>query len=377
MGNKKNIVNVSYVSHFSTLKMGGQKSMSALIENLDREKFRPFAIMPQPGELSEHLKSLGCKCFYVPFTSLKPKNVFKYLRNLRAVRNIIRDNDIDIIHPDFERDAYLCGHAKNKTKAKMIWHVRLTLKKRIDAKIEKLADGIIGISDGVKQRFSGSAEFAKKYRTIFNGVNTDIFKPVEERAELRKKIDLPKDRFILLFAGQMKEGKGILDIAEAARIIKENISTPPLIIMAGQVSDTKVFEKLQLKIKEYNTSNIIKILPPQTNIQEWMQAADALILPSHEGTEGMGRVMFEAMACGAVAIGTDISGVREAVDEKSGILIPEKSPESIADTIIGLMNDPDMAANLSENGRKRAVEVFDIRRHAENVMEFYNYILAL
>ena len=377
MGNKKNIVNVAYVSHFSTLKMGGQKSMSALIENLDRKIFRPYAIMPEPGELSQHLESMGCKCFYVPFTSLKPKNVFKYLRNLSAVRGIIRDNDIDIIHPDFERDAYLCGHAKNKTKAKMIWHVRLTLKKRIDAKIEKLADGIIGISDGVKQRFSGSAEFEKKYRTIFNGVDTDIFKPVEDRAELRKKLDLPKDRFILLFAGQMKEGKGILDIAEAARIIKDSIPTPPLIILAGQVSDKDVFNKLLLKIENDDCSEIVTVLPPQTNIQEWMQAADALILPSHEGTEGMGRVMFEAMACGAVAIGTDISGVREAVDEKSGILIPERSPESIAETIIGLMKNPGFAANLSENGRKRAVEVFDIRRHAENVMEFYNYILAL
>ena len=370
-------INVAYVSHENHMRMGAQNSMAFLIENLDRERFNPSCIMPSPGELSERLEKAGCPCHYIPLPHLKPKN-YKILPSVvRNIRKYIRENDIDIIHPDFEADVFLCGIAKRNTKAKMIWHVRLTTQYAKDMIHQRLADGFIGISEGTRARFSKSRIISDKFRVIYNGVDCDVFTPLDGRGPMREKLGIPKDRFVLLFVGQIKPGKGIFDLANAAVILKNDkeIKEMPCIIYIGSPKNRDEFNYLKSIIADNGLSEDVIIVPQQKNINEWMQSADALILPSHEQVEGMGRVLFEAMACGAAAIGSDTSGVREAVSPESGLLVREKSPEDIAEKVKMLVNDSDLLRILQTNGRQRALEHFNIKNHAREVEKFYLEIL--
>ncbi|MCK5741684.1 MAG: glycosyltransferase, partial [Chlorobi bacterium] len=107
------------------------------------------------------------------------------------------------------------------------------------------------------------------------------------------------------------------------------------------------------------------------------QAADALMIPSHEGHEGMPRVLYESISCGTVGIGSNTSGVKEAVTPDSGILVEEMTPPEIAAAVKKLMLDPDIVKDLQINGRKRALEFFDIKKHAKSVQDFYTKILNL
>ena len=192
---------------------------------------------------------------------------------------------------------------------------------------------------------------------------------------MRDKFNLPNDRFILIFVGQIKEGKGVFDIANAMKILKEEKSGLPLMLYIGTAKDEETSTKLKTIIEENNLENDIKFISQQKNIQEWMQASNALIIPSYEGVEGMPRVLYEAMACGIVGIGSDTSGVRETITKESGILVKEKNPRYIARQIKLLMDDKDLYNYLKKNGRKRAVEFFDIRIHTREVENFYKHIL--
>ncbi|GAB1370362.1 hypothetical protein MASR1M45_04220 [Candidatus Kapaibacterium sp.] len=98
------MINILFMSHFPTLEMGGQKSMLNLIINLDRSIYKPFAIVPEIGELSKELESYNCKTFVVPLKSLKPKHLFTQIHNIYQIKKIIKDNNISIVHPDHERD---------------------------------------------------------------------------------------------------------------------------------------------------------------------------------------------------------------------------------------------------------------------------------
>ena len=71
-------IRVAFVSHQSHLRMGGQHSMTLLIEHLDRAVVEPIAICPGPGELTDHLTALGCPVVHIPLHHIKP-------RTLRAV----------------------------------------------------------------------------------------------------------------------------------------------------------------------------------------------------------------------------------------------------------------------------------------------------
>jgi len=101
-----------------------------------------------------------------------------------------------------------------------------------------------------------------------------------------------------------------------------------------------------------------------------MQCADALVSGSHQDTEGLSRVLFEAMAYGTVPIATDIRGNREALTPDTGLLVPEQSPADLAHAVRFLIEHPDRRAALSAGGVRRAREKFDITLHARAVEAF-------
>ncbi len=370
-------IKVLFVSHENHMRMGAQNSMAHLIGHLDRDRFEPYCLMPSEGELSERLEHAGCKCFYIPLPTIKPKHFRLIPNTLRFIRNLVRTEKFDIIHPDFEADVFLCGLAVRPTPCKMVWHVRLTTKYAKDIIHERLADGFIGISEGVKQRFSQKTTSSPRFEVIYNGVDCNVFRPVENRDSHRLSLGLPADRFILLFTGQIKPGKGIYDLAEALAILRREKKTLPLTLYIGWAPNDAEYQKLKDMVSQNGLDDDVRYIPQQRNIHEWMQAADALILPSHEQVEGMGRVLFEAMACGAAVIGTDTSGVREALTPETGFLVPEKSPAEIAAAVEKLMNDDKLLGSMKTNARTRALEVFDINIHARKVEAFYYKILGL
>ena len=107
-----------------------------------------------------------------------------------------------------------------------------------------------------------------------------------------------------------------------------------------------------------------------------MQAADVLLSGSYRDTEGMSRVLYEAMACGAVPIATDIPGNRDAVTPDTGLLVPERSADAIAHAVTSLRQHPERLAELRAQGARRARETFDIRSHARGVEAFYGELVG-
>lgn len=366
------MINILHISHYPTLQMGGQQSMFALIKNLDKHNFNSYVLLPSEGELSNVLEEAGYKCFFLPLCSLKAKNIFRTLSNIIKLHCIIKRDKIDIIHCDSERDAFISIFAKKHTNAKLIYHLRLTRKNNLDKAIIKNSDHLIGISEGTRQRVE--KEYQSKLSIIFNGVDVSKFVPVddEERIKLKQELSFPDKDYNILFVGQIKYGKGILDLIEAAKILNDkgcNFS----VSLVGKFENNEFETLVKNKIKDYNLTHIFYFWGQRDNIYRFMQAADVLVLPSHEGVEGMGRVIFEAMACGIPAVASDISGVREAVPKGTGILVLEKNPTELANALIEINKTG--SKNYVEKCRQNALTNFDIKEHAKKVEKVYNHLL--
>ena len=365
---------VCYVSHYRHMRMGGQRSMVALISRLDRSRYEPVAVTPGPGELTDHLEQLGCRVFHVPLCPIKPKLFLQVARNVRRMRKLFKAEQIDIVHPDAERDAFVCGLACRSMPTKLVWHVRLTRSHHLDKLNTGFADAVIGISEGVRQRFNALPGLEGKYHTVYNGVDLEIFRPVDDRGAARAALGLPRTGFTLVFVGQLKRGKGIFDLAAAIEMLRaRGLSAQQFrCLMIGAAADEATAIELSHDITARGIADYVSVLPQQDNIQQWMQAADALILPSHEGVEGMGRVLFEAMACGTIAIGSNISGVKDAITADSGVLVEAESPAAIAAAVENLVNSESERERLVRGGLERARSVFSIQRHAESVQRIYD-----
>ncbi len=370
---KTDKINILYVSHYSHMRMGGQKSMLNIIEMLDREIFQPFAIVPEHGELSDALEKLQCPCEIVPMCNLKFMRAGKIFKLIKSIRKIIKEKNIHIIHSDQDHDTVICNFAKQRTDAKLIWHVRITRPYKWDRINFIMADKIIMVADDIIQRFRADKEaFRKKCTTIYNGVNCGLFSPADKH-RVKNQLNLSKKKFIVMFAGQIKKGKGIFDLASALDILHATITDEkmPHVLYIGTPKNKNVMAELVSLIKGKKIDKFVSILPQQNNIHKWMQAADVLAAPSHEGVEGMGRVLYEAMACGTAVITADISGNREAVTPETGLIVPQKSPADIAAAVKKLMNDKKLLADFQKNGRKRALELFDFKTNIRFIEEIY------
>jgi glycosyltransferase involved in cell wall biosynthesis len=380
MTTNQNRFTVLYTSHFPTLTMGGQKSMHGIIAHLDRTKFRPLAIVPQEGDLSRALRQIDCPVTIIPLATVHRAFLYRPLgaearqlwRNCSAIRAFIRDERIDIVHTDEESDAVTCGLARFFTSAAVLYHIRLTNPCRLDPFIARLAGAFAGVSEATKNRFKKYPAALKNYRTLLDGVDCTLFKPSSKK-QLRRKLGLPADTFIALFVGQIKKGKGIFDIIDAMKLLLPRLSTKnmPLLIMIGRPIQEGFLDQVRLTIKDKGLSGHARLFDQQSNIHEWMQAADVLVLPSHEGVEGLPRVIFEAQACGCVPIGSDTSGVREAIENDGGLLVPQKSPEKISDALENCIKNKDLLNQLSEKALSWARTRFDMNVHARKIEQLY------
>jgi len=365
-------IRVAFVSHHPHLQMGGQRSMALLIEHLDRAAVEPIAICPGPGPLTDHLTALGCPVVHIPLHRIKPRTVGAVWRSSRAIRALLRKRSIDIIAPDAARDALTCGLAKLGTPTKMVWFVRLTAHDPLDPILERLADGMIGDSDDTRRRFSSSRRVTARHRTVVGGADLRRFRPAGDRTALRRALDLPADRAVALFVGQVKAEKGVLDIIEAMGLLGAG---RPLLVIVGTPMPATMLDEIARRTERLGISGDVRVLPQQEGVERWMQAADVLVSGSHQDTEGMSRVLYEAMACGAVPVATDIRGNRDGLTPETGVLVPERDPAAMAQAVGGLLNDPIRRTTMSRAGVQHVTEHFDIRMHARGVEAYYRELM--
>jgi len=356
--------------------------MALLIEHLDRQLVEPLAICPEPGELTDHLRALNCPVIHIPLYHIKPRTLRSVWRSSRAIRQVLRQRSVDIIAPDASRDAVTCGLAKLGTPTKMVWFIYQTGHHRLDPLLERVADGMIGESSDAGRRFSAGARRRGKYTVIHGGSDLRLFTPPagDDRRAARAALQagLPEDRRLLLFVGQIKGAKGVLDIVDSLSLLRRELPRDrmPFLLIVGTPDPPEILDEITRRAAAGGVASDIRVLPQQQHIERWIQAADLLMSGSHQDTEGMSRVLHEAMACGTVPIGTNIRGNREALTPETGILVPERAPAELARAVIELLSDPARLARMRAAAVQRAHDLFDVRSYADNVTRFYLKVLG-
>jgi glycosyltransferase involved in cell wall biosynthesis len=146
-------------------------------------------------------------------------------------------------------------------------------------------------------------------------------------------------------------------------------------VIVGTPDPAGILADIARRSAAQGTAADVRVLPQQAEVERWMQAADILVSGSHQDTEGMSRVLYEAMACGAVPVATDIRGNRDALTPECGVLVPERDPAAMTQAWQALLEDPARLAALRAGAIARARARFDIRQHARAVEAFYQEVV--
>ncbi len=101
------------------------------------------------------------------------------------------------------------------------------------------------------------------------------------------------------------------------------------------------------------------------------EEADVVVYPT-VGEEPYGLVPLEAMSCGRPVVATRSGGIVETlVDGSTGFLVPRGDPLALANRVAGILDNPDLAVALGEQGRRRAVAEFGVERFLDTLLESY------
>jgi glycosyltransferase involved in cell wall biosynthesis len=117
---------------------------------------------------------------------------------------------------------------------------------------------------------------------------------------------------------------------------------------------------------------------PSTEMPAFYQTAHILVLPSRTQANWMeqfGRVLIEAMACGAVAVGAT-SGEIPAVIGDAGLVFPEADVPAFRERLAQLVTDPVLRETLAQAGRERVLSQFTQRHIALETARVYQALLA-
>jgi glycosyltransferase involved in cell wall biosynthesis len=99
-----------------------------------------------------------------------------------------------------------------------------------------------------------------------------------------------------------------------------------------------------------------------------------LVLPSR--TEGMGRVLIEAMASGRPVIGSNVGGIPEVIEDgRNGFLFESENVNDLADKLEKLLSKPELAKRMGEEGRKIVQEKFSSEKYCEHFTQMVHEVL--
>jgi D-inositol-3-phosphate glycosyltransferase len=167
--------------------------------------------------------------------------------------------------------------------------------------------------------------------TVNPGVDLDVFSPGDQ-AEARRRLGVPRDVDLLVFAGRIQPLKAPDVLIRALPYLMAARSSGRRLVLAivGGLSGTGLAEPhaLATLARGLGVGDLVVWSPPvrQQELAQWYRAADAVVVPSY--SESFGLVALEAQACGTPVVAAATGGLRTAVrDGVSGVLVDGHEPK--------------------------------------------------
>ncbi|MDE7055163.1 MAG: glycosyltransferase family 4 protein [Oscillospiraceae bacterium] len=232
---------------------------------------------------------------------------------------------------------------------------------RIVKNFFRQADLVLALSGSWKQELENRFQM-NACRTLYNGVDP---------SKLQAAVSDPEEyRNSFLVLGRLGKRKGTYDLIAAVELaVQQN---PELAICLAGDGETA---QVQTLVREKGLEKNIAVLG-------WIEGAEKLrhlrkaatvVLPSYH--EGLPMAILEGMAAGKAIISTTVGAIPEVVGAENGILVKPGDVPALADALLQCSGDTARLRRISANNRKRAEEVFGIRRTHETLSKYYRQVM--
>lgn len=188
------------------------------------------------------------------------------------------------------------------------------------------------------------------------------------KAEAKQRFDIPADTSVILFVGRLTSIKRPDRLIELFRLVRQSVPKAVLVI-AGEGD---LLERTRSQAQDLGDS--VRFLGWQSDLSAVYPVADVVVLTSDN--EGMPVTLIEAQMLGIPCVTTDVGSTGEVVlDQRTGF-VTDKEPNVIADAVVKVLTDRDLAARLSAEAHRHAEQAFGANRLVNDHAELYRSLVA-
>jgi glycosyltransferase involved in cell wall biosynthesis len=196
-----------------------------------------------------------------------------------------------------------------------------------------------------------------------SGVDIDRFKPVTP----------PPGTPVAVCVSRMLHDKGIGELVEAARLLKER-GVDLKVRLVGATDDNPASID-DATLVRWKAEGIVAVAGPSTDIAGEYANSHIAVLTSYR--EGLPKSLLEAAAAGRPMVATDVPGCREVCrNGETGLLVPARSVEPLAAALEQLATNEDLRARLGQAARRIATEEFAEEIIVGQTLDLYRSMLT-
>ena len=172
---------------------------------------------------------------------------------------------------------------------------------------------------------------------------------------------------------RMLRDKGIHELVAATRLLHAK-GVKLRVRLVGPTDDNPASIPRAI-LAGWNREGVVEVVGPSKDIAGEYARANIAVLPSYR--EGLPKSLLEAAACGRPMVATDAPGCREVcIDGETGLRVPARTIEPLADALERLILDPALRQRLGENARHRAETIFAEKIINAQTLALYEEMLA-
>jgi glycosyltransferase involved in cell wall biosynthesis len=186
-------------------------------------------------------------------------------------------------------------------------------------------DRLLTVSEDLRRRLVEWRVPADRVRTVPNGCDLSIFRPVS-RDEARRALGIGAEEEMILYVGRLAVAKGLGELVEAFASLASTRPNLRLVCVGEGEWRPEWTARLRAGAPEV-ALRLPGVCTPE-GVAQWLAAADVFCLPSH--AEGCPNVVIEALACQRPVVATAVGGTPDLVDPAHGLLVPPRQPQALA-----------------------------------------------
>jgi len=240
-----------------------------------------------------------------------------------------------------------------------------------EKKLMKRSDALIAVSMHTRKELVelyGVAE--EKIHVIYNGVDVHKFRKDGDRAGVRRELGIEEEQKVILCVGRLYYRKGLATLLQSIPKVVQKFADVKFVISGkGFKRDEDNLRALAEKLKIEGSVMLLGYFPDE-RLPDLYAASDIFVLPALY--ENFPFAILEAQSTGLPVISTRVGGIPEFLtSNENGLLVEPGDPEQLAEVVLVLLEDPELATELGTCGRRLVEEKFAWPSIAGKVVDLY------